>query len=219
TRNDVPNETLTADFFRNGGWKDRHEAAHFVRNSATGLRRLSFDCARFPQTYSNKCLLPLPGPSAGTLITAKKRGPLTGLGKAKFGMSAHATAAALGGESAVMELDGGESRTILRTRTTLYGRTFNGFYNVLPSGFGLVLLKWSEFLNEDACVSEAQKIATNLSKDYGPADQFGYYEEGQKLLHYSWLFGNGATITLTNLDMKDGDCPLTLTYASKAEAE
>jgi len=36
TRNDVPNEGVTADFFNNGGWQDRQETALLFRNTNSG---------------------------------------------------------------------------------------------------------------------------------------------------------------------------------------
>ena len=215
TRNDVPTETLTADFFANGGWKDRHETAHFFHNSNSGLKRLAWDCNVFPQDYLNDCLSPSK-PSVAVVDAAKRRGALTGFGKVKFGMSLDRTIAALGGHDAVTVLDPQGDRTIVRTKTQFHDRAFNAFYNVVPAGFSMVLMKWSDSLSEDACTAQAKQVAGYLEQDYGKEDHFGYYDAGGSTFEYSWLFANGATIRLDNLSIQERDCSLDLSIEPPA---
>src|SRR3569832_1377085 len=204
-RNDVPDETLTADFFENGGWGDRHQTALLFRNTKSGFKSLQFDCSIFPQNDLNSCLSPIK-PTYEELKAAQKRGPLAGFGKAKFGMTTEELTAALGGPDKVHVLNPTNNRTILRTKVDYHGRDYNAFYNVTASGFSTVLLRWSDLIDNRACINEAKKIATDVSNDFGEEDNFSYFDAGGKTFRYRWLFADGATAELSNLDMKDDDC-------------
>jgi hypothetical protein len=217
-RNDVPEETMTGDFFDHGGWENRHEIAQFFRNTNSGLRTLQFDCARFPQSDLNSCLLPIK-PTANELKAAQARGLLTGIGKAKFGMTAGRLVAALGGPGQVTTLNPSDNRTVLRTKTVFHGRAYNAFYNVISSGFSTVLMQWSGIIDNEACVAEAKKIAADVRQDFGKEDNFSYYDSSRKTFRYRWLFADGAAVELSNLNMKAVDCTLALNFNSKEEPD
>lgn len=218
TRNDVPNETMTADFYQNGGWKDRHDTAHFFRNTNSGLRTLTWDCNFFPQPDLNSCS-PVASPSAEILKAAQLRGNLRGFGKVRFGMPLSTVVSILGGSDAVTVLPNNGDRTIVRTQVVFHDRKFNAFFNIPGAGFSHLLMRWSDSIDEKACTVEAKKIAAFVANDFGKQDAFNYYDVGGKTFRYSWLFADGSTIILDNLDMKESDCTLDLDFETKAEAE
>ncbi|MDE2132973.1 MAG: hypothetical protein KGJ49_00045 [Alphaproteobacteria bacterium] len=216
-RNDVPIETMTADFFDHGGWDGRHEVALFFRNTNSGLKTLQFDCSFLPQQDLDSCLTPVkPSPEAQS--AAQARGPLVGFGKAKFGMTTSKLTAALGGPDNVYVLNPTDNRTVLRTKADYHGRTYNAFYNITATGFSTVLMQWSALIDNDACAKEAKKIAADVSGDFGKEDDFSYYDAGGKTFRYRWLFSDGRTVELDNLGVKDGDCTLSLNFSAKGES-
>jgi hypothetical protein len=219
TRKEVPAATTFAAFFDTGGFNDRQpRTAYYVYGE------FQWDCQIFPQPYLNGCLSH-PHPTSATILdTAKSRGPLTGLGKTKFGMKMDELIRALGGPDAVVVVPPmTDGRTVVTVKTAFHGRSYDGFYNVTASKFSVVMLRWSSNLGEGACAIEAKKIANNVAKDFGKEDQFSYYEKDEKMFDYHWLFGNGGTLDLNNvskLSSDEGDCALTLNFEdSKVEAD
>lgn len=218
TRNDVPEETYSVDFYDHGGWEKRGEIAHYIGNETTAYRSLMWDCNIFPHEFLNDCLRPQqPTPEQNVLISSRQG--ISGLGNVRFGMSLPQVRQALGDRHDIQTLNpqGTETRYIIRTKDVFGDRVFNSFYNVVDGRFSNLYMRWSDLIPEEACLQEEQKIASSLDQLYGKADQFNYYDETKKSNKYLWRFANGAQISLDNLNTKPNDCSLDLFMSEKSD--
>jgi len=143
---------------------------------------------------------------------------LKGFGKTKFGMNLGEVVAASGAGEAANVIHQGD-RTIVKTRAVLGNRPYSAFYNITSPGLSTVMLLWERNVSEDACVSEAKKIAESVAAVYGKEDEFSYFEAGGNKFMYSWRFANGARIEVSNVMMKLGSCSIGVDFQTKEDAE